>query len=111
MGADGRGLCRYRVVGTQEVRNRGYDPTGKCVDEGYLGASLEDALESCDLVRQERTFLYDPIAFQNGRGAWIDELSILLPLSEDSENVSQIIVYSEQRSTPVRGTSENSGSV
>lgn len=101
--ADGHARYRYRVVGTQEVRNRGHDPTGRHVDEVLGGPSLEEALESYDLVHRERTFLYDPIAFKDDRGVWIDELSILLPLSEDSKNVSQILVYSEQRPTLVPG--------
>lgn len=101
-GTDGNARYRYRVVGTKEVRNRGHDPTGKYVEEGYFGPSLEDALEAYDLVRRGRTFLYNPIAFKNNRGAWIDELSILLPLSEDAENVTQVLVYSEQRSNSVQ---------
>ena len=36
----------YRLVGTQEVAERGNDPTGKSVAEAFFGGSLEETL-SC----------------------------------------------------------------
>ena len=94
---DGIGIYRYRVVGTAEVSNRGYDPTGKLVTEGYFGPSLPEVVDDYETVRQTRSFLYEPIEFIADDYKVIDELSIVLPFSEDGETVSQILVFSERR--------------
>lgn len=93
----GIGRYRYRVVGTAEVANRGHDPTGKLVVEGYFGPSLEEILSSYEAVRRARTFLYEPLHFVAKDQRVIDEYSVLLPLSEDGRTVSQILVFSERR--------------
>ena len=95
--AAGRGVFRYRVVGTAEVRLRGHDPTGKRVEDGFFGPSREDVLASYETVRRERSFLYDPLEYQTPDGRWRDEHTLFLPLSEDGEEVSQILVFSMQR--------------
>lgn len=94
---NGIGIFRYRVVGTEEVALRGFDPTGKPVQEGFFGPSLTDVLECYDYVRRERTFIYDPLEYETPDGRWRNESSIFLPLSEDGETVSQIMVYSIKR--------------
>lgn len=93
----GTGIFRYRVVGTGEVGLRGHDPTGKRIEEGFFGPSLEDVIGTYELVRRERTFVYDPLAYKTPNNKWCDELTILLPLSEDGEHVSQVLVYSEKQ--------------
>ncbi len=94
---NGVGIFRYRVVGTEEVALRGYDPTGKEVREGFFGPSLEDVLECYDYVRREGIFIYDPLEYETPDGRWRNESTIFLPLSEDGETVSQIMVYSIKR--------------
>lgn len=91
------GIYRYRVVGSQEVANRGHDPTGKLVVEGYFAGSLEDALRSYEIVRRSKSFLYEPMQFITDDHLTIDEYSILLPFSENGVSVSQILVFSERR--------------
>lgn len=93
----GLGIFRYRVVGTEEVALRGYDPTGKSIQEGYFGPSLEDVLECYDYVRRECIFIYDPLEYETPNGRWRNESTIFLPLSEDGKTVSQIMVYSIKR--------------
>lgn len=94
---EGRGIFRYRVVGTEEVRIRGRDPTGMRVEEGFFGPSLEDVLACYEAVRRERSFLYDPLEYVTPDGHWRNEYTIFLPLSEDGKAVSQILVYSLKR--------------
>lgn len=94
----GRGRFRYRVVGTEEVRLRGHDPTGKLIEEGFFGPSRDDVLASYETVRRGRCFLYDPLDYRTPEGRWRDEYTLFLPLSEDGETVSQILVYSLMRS-------------
>ena len=73
-----------------------YNPTGKLVPEGFFGGSLSDVLEDYDYIRDNRTFLYQPLAFVTEDFREIREQSILLPFSEDGETVSQILVYSHR---------------
>ncbi|WP_282609262.1 PAS domain-containing protein [Pelagibius sp. Alg239-R121] len=96
---EGLGNFRYRVVGTDEVWLRGFDPTGKRVEDGFFGPSLEDVVETYEFVRRERTFIYDPLEYETPNGRWRNESTIFLPLSEDGESVSQILVYSIKRDT------------
>ncbi len=95
----GVGIYRYRVVGTEEVRLRGHDPTGKLVQDGFFWSSLEEALAIYESIRTSRSHLYGTAEFVSPEGRWHSEYSILLPFSEDGENVSQILVYSQARSS------------
>lgn len=97
---DGRGVYRYRVVGEEEVRNRGHNPTGRLLEDGFYAESLESALADYEAVRMTRRPLYAPLAFLDDKDRRILEDSVLLPLSEDGETVSQILVYSERRPAP-----------
>lgn len=100
--AEGIGIYRYRVVGTDEVRLRGHDPTGKLVQDGFFWSSLEEALATYERVRQERTHLYEISEFVSPEGRWRSEYGIILPFSEDGETVSQIMVYSLARGSQDR---------
>ncbi len=94
--AAGHGIYRYRVVGTYEVDNRGHNPTGKLVNEGFFHSNVEAALQSYDYVRRRCVGIFEAIYFIAENGRRIQEQSVALPLSEDGEHVSQIIVYSER---------------
>lgn len=93
---DGIGIYRYRVVGGNEVANRGHNPTGRLVEEGFYAESLEDALAHYEAVRRSRRPVYDRVTFLDERGRPVREDTILVPFSEDGTTVSQILVYSEQ---------------
>ena len=95
--AEGMGIYRYRVVGTEEVRLRGHDPTGKLVQEGFFWSSLEEALACYESIRKSRSYLYESAEFVSREGRWRSESAIILPFSEDGESVSQIMVYSLAR--------------
>ena len=85
-------------MGTDEVRLRGHDPTGKLVQEGFFWSSLKDALECYEAIRNGRRHLYEVAEFVSPEGRWRSECALLLPFAEDGENVSQILVYSLARS-------------
>lgn len=93
----GVGIFRYRVVGTEEVALRGHDPTGKLVQDGFLGPSPGDVLACYDYVRREKSFIYDPLEYRTPDGRWRADSTIFLPLSENGETVTQIMVYSKKR--------------
>lgn len=92
---NGVGIYRYRVVGTMEVENRGHNPTGKLVSEGYFGASLEESIATYEWVRRNKTCMYAPLDFVTDDHLPVSELSILLPFGSASGDVSHILVYSE----------------
>jgi hypothetical protein len=93
----GRGIFRYRVVGTREVANRRQDPTGKRVEDGFFAESLDAALRAYESVRRQRAPIFEALCFISPEGIPIEEDSIMLPLSENGTDVSQILVYSESR--------------
>lgn len=95
----GVGIYRYRVVGTESVRLRGRDPTGKLVREAFFWSSAEEAIAIYESVRTSRRHLYQIAEFISPQGRWRSEHSLLLPFSEDGETVSQIMVYSSARSS------------
>lgn len=97
-GEDARGhrIYRYRVVGTREVLNRQFDPTGRRVEDGYFAKSKDDAIHSYDSVCHHRNAIYEKLSFRSKDGIPINEDSVMLPLSENGTDVSQILVFSEQ---------------
>jgi hypothetical protein len=84
----------YRLVGTAEVAERGGDPTGKSVREAHFGGTAEEAIACYErVVRSRAPFCYrDPYTAPDGRRETED--IIYLPLSEDGETVSVIMVFS-----------------
>jgi hypothetical protein len=89
----------YRLVGTQEVAERGVDPTGKSVAEAFFGGSLEETLSCYDyVVRNRAPFCYrDPYAASDGQ-IQNDDI-VYLPLSEDGANVNMVLVFTHCRNS------------
>jgi len=87
----------YRLVGTQEVSERGTDPTGKPVAEAFFGGSLEESLSCYEyVVRNRAPFCYrDPYAAPDGQ-VQNDDI-VYLPLSDDGANVNMILVFTHCR--------------
>lgn len=100
--SEGKGIYRYRVVGTEEVRLRGHDPTGKLVQDGFFWSSLEDALACYETIRRTQSYLYQNSEFISTEGRWRAEHAIIVPFSDDGESVTQIMVYSLARSARER---------
>jgi hypothetical protein len=95
----------YRLVGTGEVDVRGNDPTGNSVLESFFAPSAEDALACYDRVVATRAPLLDPMPFTAPSGKFVTEETLFLPLSEDGNNVSKILVYSYSRESVDRTAS------
>ena len=83
----------YRLVGTKEVQIRGRDPTGKSVLDGFFGPSLDDALGCYNTVVATRLPHYDDAPYVTPDGRFSVDETLFLPLSEDGENVSRILVF------------------
>lgn len=89
----GLGVFRYRVVGTSECLIRGWDPTGCLVGEGFFGLNADYILSLYEQIRQTGQPLWAPSEFKGPDGRTHKRYSIFLPLSEDGEIVSQVLVY------------------
>jgi len=85
----------YRLVGQVDIEFRGYNPTGRTVEECAVGRSMADSLENYDIVIGQRTFVYDFANFISASGLWRSQECILLPLSDDDDVVNKVITYAE----------------
>jgi hypothetical protein len=86
---------RYRLIGSRPTMLRGADVTGRRVETGYFGASLEAALENYRLVIEEKTPVYDWDKTPSSDGFAREGETLLLPLSSDGETVDMVLVYQE----------------
>lgn len=86
----------YRLVGTQEVETRGYDPTGKAVADAYFATSADAALRQYDIVCATRAPHYIADPFQ-AVDRFVGAEDLFLPLSKDGETVNMILVFSVAR--------------
>jgi hypothetical protein len=87
----------YRLVGTREVEMRGHDPTGKRVADAFYGESA-DEVTACyrQVAEQGRPYLDDD-CFHLPEQEWSPTASIYLPLSQDGQLVTMVLVYSSIR--------------
>ncbi len=83
----------YRLVGTREVDARGRDPTGRPVGEAFLGSSRERVLANYDRVQLTGRPHIDTSTVITIKDRLDNSHVIFLPLSEDDQTVSQILVY------------------
>ncbi len=83
----------YRLAGTSEVAERGYDPTGKTVAESHYGGSVEETLFYYQYTVDHHApcCCRDPFPGPDGRIETED--IIYLPLSEDGGSVNMILVF------------------
>lgn len=84
---------RYRLVGTEIVALRGFDPTGRSVEAAWPHEDAELVLATYRQVTEQKT----PI-FCHAAERWHYERDpvvgvMLLPLSNDGEKVDQILGY------------------
>jgi hypothetical protein len=85
----------YRLVGTREVEARGRDPTGRPVGEAFLGSSRENVLANYERVRLTGQPHIDLETVVTNNNRLDNSHVVFLPLSEDDETVSQILVYTD----------------
>jgi hypothetical protein len=85
----------YRLVGTREVQARGRDPTGRAVGDAFIGSSRESVLANYDRVKLTGAPHIDLKTIITNRDRLDNSHVIFLPLSEDGETVTQILVYTD----------------
>jgi len=80
-------------VGTREVEARRRDPTGRPVGEAFIGSSRERVLANYDRVQLTGRPHIDISTVITTEHRLDDSQVIFLPLSEDDQAVTQILVY------------------
>jgi len=86
-------VCRYRLVGTDIVYRRGFDPTGKTVGDTYLGGSREQVLRHYREVVNLQTVKYVDEPFVEPRGWPVKAERLMMPLSNDGDRVDMVFIY------------------
>jgi hypothetical protein len=92
----------YRLIGTNEAAMRGRDPTGLPVGEGFFGTSKESVFLNYDGVTRTRAPRLDRDPSITSDHRFIQHESIFLPLSEDGERVTMILVFTVYGPAPAR---------
>lgn len=85
---------RYSLVGTSEVRHRGFDPTGKSLEEAYSGLDGEYCDGNYRYVATSGKHLFDTSPEPTALGNLADVQVLFLPLAGDGKIVDTILVYS-----------------
>ena len=85
---------RYRLVGTGEVRHRGFDPTGKTLEEAFSGLDGEYSDGNYRYVAETGKHLFDTAPEPTALGYLVDIQVLYVPLASDGETVDSIMVYS-----------------
>ena len=89
------GRYRYRLIGTENVREHGFDATGRYLDEVVPGPEYKThVLELYDRCVRERRPLYSESLFLSlaGRRAQRHLKVLFMPLSEDGDTVNMVLV-------------------
>lgn len=85
----------YRLVGELDVSFRGYNPTGRTVEECCIGFSAEESLRNYDIVIGERLPVYDWSDYVSKSGFLRSQEELLLPLSDDDDLVNMVMTFAE----------------
>lgn len=90
---DGGAQFRYRVVGTALAELRGSDPTGLTVEVAWPAADAEIVLAAYRQVAAEKAPVFCHSAQRLGTDRHAGVSAVLLPLSNDGEQVGVILGY------------------
>lgn len=83
---------RYRLVGTDIVEKRGFDPTGRMVGDAYFGATPGEVLgRYYDIVENRRVRFIDA-PFVEPRGWYAYSERLMMPLSSDGATVDMVFI-------------------
>jgi len=85
----------YRLVGELDVNFRGYNPTGRTVEECGIGHSLAETLRNYDIVIGDRLPVFDWSDYVSKSGFLRSQEGLLLPLSDDDVVVNMVATYAE----------------
>jgi hypothetical protein len=90
---------RYRFWGTKNVETKGFEMTGKLMDEGPSPIFIEHGKIQFEAVLSSRkplVFVYEVAYLKSWKRAW---QSLRLPISDDGHTISKIATYQDLTST------------
>jgi hypothetical protein len=93
----------YRLVGETDVAFRGYNPTGRSVEEGMIGQSLAETLRNYALVVDHQLPVFDWAEYVSRSGYLRSQEGLLLPLSDDDQVVNMVVTFAQVDVTPRQG--------
>lgn len=85
----------YRLVGEVDVSFRGYNPTGRTVEECGIGRNIDETLKNYETVISQRTGVYDWSDYVSASGFLKSQECLLLPLSDDGETVNMVMTFAD----------------
>lgn len=85
----------YRLVGEIDVSFRGYNPTGRTVEECGIGRNIAETLMNYETVIGGRACVYDWSDYVSPSGYLSSQECLLLPLSDDGETVNMVVTYAD----------------
>ncbi|MBK8158087.1 MAG: PAS domain-containing protein [Rhodospirillaceae bacterium] len=85
----------YRVVGTAVCEHRGFDPTGRPVQEGLYGNARDEVLENYRIAIDEKSIVFDYDVTPSRSGYGREVGTLFLPLSSDDQTVDKILIYQD----------------
>ncbi len=93
----GFGIFQYRLAGDLEVQARGFNPAGMLVQDAFVAKTAQDALDVYEYVRTRKCPLLTPITYTTRYDVRIEEFCLFVPLSNNGTDVSQILVFSDEK--------------
>lgn len=96
----------YRLVGTEIVDDRGFEPTGKRVADVFPAHLVDSVLKPYRLTHQYGQPVYDPHGWPDRRPCINPDQTLFLPLANDGKRIDMILVYTlrPRRHAPARHT-------
>ena len=93
---------RYRLVGTDIVKKRGFDPTGGWIGDTYLGNDSQSVTEHYREIAEKRCVRFADYPFAEPRGWYVYSDRITMPLSDDDDIVNMVFIYALWKDAPGR---------
>lgn len=96
----GRDDFVYRLVGTRDVEERGYDPTWKKVKDTYFAHAPDVVLDLYEDARRGVPFVAVE-KFRKDNGLPVTDVALFMPLTDPAGSVITVMVYSFCRPDPM----------
>jgi hypothetical protein len=84
----------YRLMGSEIVDDRGFEPTGKWVADVFPAHLAESVLAPYRLTHEHGQSLYDPQGLPDRRPCLNSDHTLFLLLASDGKRIAMILVYS-----------------
>lgn len=84
---------KYRLVGEVDVESRGFNPTGRWLEDGCIGISKEDVFFNYNSCIDQKVMVFDWGEYPCGSGFMQSQETLFLPLASDGDIVDMVITF------------------